>query len=168
MTTTCWKEDPNSRPTVDDLLEALRNAAEQWESKRRKLAAQSPGDDYSPTLGEEADTPTVSEHGEEPGSPTVSEHGDEPVAPASLSNTLRTTINAKLSTPDAQLQSTHSTRRSPDEVVERVLVRAKSPLGKDEVRTVVESLEKVSRKRLLPTDPCAQPVDDSCSGPSTK
>lgn len=39
-----------------------------------------------------------------------------------------------------------------DEAVDQVLISAKSPLGEGEVREVVEGLEKVSGKRLLPTE----------------
>jgi len=41
-----------------------------------------------------------------------------------------------------------------------ILVRAKSPLDEEEVRGVVETLEEVSRKYLLPTSRFAQPMDD--------
>ena len=41
-----------------------------------------------------------------------------------------------------------------DETVGRILIWAKSPLGKIEVRTVVEALEKVSVKRFLSTERC--------------
>ena len=42
-------------------------------------------------------------------------------------------------------------RPTPDEVVDRLLDRAKLPLGEGEVRKVVEVVEKVSKMRLLAT-----------------
>ena len=54
-----------------------------------------------------------------------------------------------------QWRSEHARPSAPsplDETVGRILIWAKSPLGKVEVRTVVEALEKVSRKRVLPTE----------------
>ena len=33
MTTACWVEDHESRPRVDDVLNKLKSAAEQWRPK---------------------------------------------------------------------------------------------------------------------------------------
>jgi len=55
-----------------------------------------------------------------------------------------------------------------DEAVDRVLAGASSPLGADEVRKVVETLEKVSRKHPLPTNLSIQPVVDRCWSPNTQ
>ena len=41
MTTSCWEEDPNSRPTVDSVLDVLRGSAEGWGTKHAKLTAPS-------------------------------------------------------------------------------------------------------------------------------
>ena len=43
-------------------------------------------------------------------------------------------------------------RPTHDQVVDRVLAKAKSPLAEGDVRAVVEALEKVSRMHLSPTD----------------
>jgi len=62
MTTRCWKEDSVERPTVDEVLEVLRVAAEQWKPKHGEISTLSL-DDLSPTLyEEELDSPTVPEH----------------------------------------------------------------------------------------------------------
>ena len=66
MTTSCWKENPSERPTVDDILSAL-GATEQWESRRGGIAALSPGDDRRQTfLMEKSDSPIIPEHEDEP------------------------------------------------------------------------------------------------------
>ena len=54
-----------------------------------------------------------------------------------------------------------------DEAVGRVLISAKSPLGGNEVREVVEGLEKVSR-RHLPTDWRIQRVNYRCWNPNVQ
>lgn len=59
-------------------------------------------------------------------------------------------------------------RLTPDEVVERILTRVKSPLGEGEVRTLIETLEKVSRTDLPPMNRRIQPVDNRCCNPTTK
>lgn len=49
-------------------------------------------------------------------------------------------------------QEAHSPPSPLDETVSRILIWAKSPLGKIEVRTVVEALGKVSWEHLPPTE----------------
>ena len=68
-----------------------------------------------------------------------------PTPPCS-NNVLQTTPSTKLSVSGVQPQSTSGLRPALDEVVDRILVRAKSPLGEDEARKIVEALEKVSKK----------------------
>ena len=65
-TTSCWKEDPSERPTVDYVLAALSSAAEEWKPKYGALLALPPQDDWSPTLTEKSDAFTVPEHENEP------------------------------------------------------------------------------------------------------
>jgi len=66
MTTSCWKEDPSERPTVDYVLAALSSAAEQWKPKHGALLALPLQGDWSPTLTENVDPPTLPEHENEP------------------------------------------------------------------------------------------------------
>ena len=66
MTISCWREDPSERPTVDYVLVALSSAAEEWKPKYGALLALPPQDDWSPTLTEKSDPPTVPEHENEP------------------------------------------------------------------------------------------------------
>lgn len=61
-------------------------------------------------------------------------------------STSQTMSNIKLSASSVQPQSASGPRPTLDEVVDRILVRAKSPLGGDEARKIVEALEKVSKK----------------------
>jgi len=82
--------------------------------------------------------------------------------PHHSSNIPQATPSAKLSTSGAQPQNTSDSRFSLDDTVDRILVKAKSPLKEDEVRLLVEALEKVSNKYLLPTARCIQPADDRC------
>lgn len=49
----CWNEDPGNRPTVDDVLDVLRNSAERWESMYGE-------DDRSSTFTEDSDSITQS------------------------------------------------------------------------------------------------------------
>ena len=56
MTTRCWKQDPAERSTVDEVLGAVRIAAEKWKPKGLPTLSQ---DGQSPTLHEEGpDSPT--------------------------------------------------------------------------------------------------------------
>lgn len=50
------------------------------------------------------------------------------------------------------------TRLTPDEALDRILVRAKSPLAEGEVREIIEKLEGVSSKYLLLICPSIQPA----------
>jgi len=247
MTTCCWEEDTSSRPTVDHVLDALRSASEQRESKHEEIADPSPWDDWSPTLMEDSDPAPVPEHengpaattsgssessqssvvetplpaptipirappvlvpptakdkisptstpttskevmklmpanpprrGEErkpaPGTSKKDETKEEdlltptwkrveprpvPPAPRDLGNVPQTTLNAKL--------NVCGPRPTPDQVVDRLLERAKSPLGEGEVRKVVEVVEKVSWACLLSAYRSIQPVEDRCCSPSS-
>jgi len=58
MTTACWEEDSVKRPKVDDVLDSLRSAAEQWEPKHGVLSR----DGWRPALSEKSDSPTVPDH----------------------------------------------------------------------------------------------------------
>ena len=148
MTTSCWKEGPNDRPTVDSVLATLKNVAE------------------------ESDSPTVSEHaGEPPTAPpspdtfqlpvieplaSTTIHHPEPPAtvdsrtPYPPSDPAETAPSASPTTAGVPAQRTSNTRLTPDETLDRLLVRAKSSLGKDDARKLVEALEKVSRGYPLP------------------
>jgi len=58
MTTSCWKEDPSDRPTVDYVLALLADAAEQWEPKHEAFPPFSPQDDRNTAFAEESDSDT--------------------------------------------------------------------------------------------------------------
>ena len=73
-------------------------------------------------------------------------------------NIPQTTSRVKLSTPGAQPKNAPDIRPTLDEVVDQILIRAKSPLAEEDVRKLAEILEKVSRKHL-PVDQCIQPAD---------
>jgi len=88
-------------------------------------------------------------------------------APHHSSNIPQATPSAKLSTSGAQPQNTFDSRLTIDDTVDRILVKAKSPLKEGEVRLLVEALEKVSNKYLLPTARCIQPADDRYWSPDT-
>lgn len=227
MTMCCWEEDPSSRPTVDHVLDALRNAAEHRESKQEEVPGLSPWDDWNPTLMEESDPPTAREHEDGPATaaasvppkslqppiiktplpapapptPTpipsmlipstakdkVPPKSDPvtsndmvkpmPVSPPRLGKERKQTpaTSKKEETKEEELLtptwtkgktrpalpapnlsgSTLQTapnpsgpRPTPDEVVDRLLDRAKTPLGEGEARKVVEVAEKVSGTRL--------------------
>jgi len=61
LTTSCWKEDPSDRPTVDHVLDTPMSAARQWESE--DIDTPSPRDGRSSTpFTEGPESPTVSEH----------------------------------------------------------------------------------------------------------
>ena len=72
VTTSCWKEDPSERPTVDHVLAALRSAAEQWKPRHGELVTLPPQDNWSPTLTEKSDPPTIPEYENEPVTVTTS------------------------------------------------------------------------------------------------
>jgi len=59
-------------------------------------------------------------------------------------------------------------RMTPEEAMERLMERARSPLGEAEVRRVVETLQRVSRMRLLPSYRRVKPADYSCRIPGSK
>jgi len=70
--------------------------------------------------------------------------------------------------PPSDCRSSTFTESDSDKAVDRILVRAKLPLGEGGVRKAVETLGKVSaRMCLLPTYRCAQPADDRCWNPLT-
>jgi len=231
MTMCCWEEDLSSRPTVDHVLDALRSAAEQRESKQEEVAGLSPWDEWSPTLMEDSDSSTVPEDEDEPATTTASVP-PKPPQPSAIKTPLPTPVSLTLTpTPSVLAPSTAKDKISskpapsiskevvkpvpvsppkggeerkptpitskkeepkeeelltptwkkgktrpelpapclsgiipkttpnlsgprgptPDEVVDRLLNRAKSPLGEVEARKVVEVVEKVSETRLLAT-----------------
>jgi len=55
-----------------------------------------------------------------------------------------------------------------DETVDRILDRAKSPLGEAEALEVIETLETVSRQRSPPTCRCIRLASNRCWNPTTK
>ena len=64
LSTSCWRMDPNERPTVDHVLATLRSAAGQWKPKQGEyVASVSPWDGWS-SLMEESDSPTVPKYEE--------------------------------------------------------------------------------------------------------
>ena len=70
--------------------------------------------------------------------------------------------------PGVQLHNTSGPRTTPEEVVDRLLERAKSPLGETEVRKVVEALQRVSGVRLLPSCQRVKPADYRYCSPRSK
>jgi len=70
---------------------------------------------------------------------------NNPPTPHSSRNIPQTISNTGPSTPGVQPRNASVPQPTPDEVVDRLLDRAKSPLEEGEVRKVVEALEKVSR-----------------------
>ena len=82
MTKSCWKQDPNERPTVDYVLDTLRNATERLRSKRGELSTPSPRDDWSLTPPTEGpDSPTVPEDENAPVTTTTPLSRKVPQAP---------------------------------------------------------------------------------------
>lgn len=67
-------------------------------------------------------------------------------APYRPGNVPRTAPSTKLDTLSAQ--NTPDARLTLDETVDRILVKAESQLGEDEVRAVVEALDKVRKKHI--------------------
>ena len=230
MTMCCWEEDPSSRPTVDHVLDALRNAVEYREFKQEEVPGLSSWDDWSPTLMEESDQSTDREHEDEPATTAASvllKSPQPPViktplpAPTPLTLTPIPSVLAPSTAKDKVLPRSNSTnskevvksvpvspprlgeehkqtpatskkegtkedelltptwtkrenrpalpvpslsggtlqtapnpsgpRPTPDEVIDRLLDRVKTPLGEGEARKVVEVAEKVSETRLLAT-----------------
>ena len=72
--------------------------------------------------------------------------------PRRSSNAPQTTSSTKPSTSGVQSQNTPDTRLTLDDTVERILDKAKSPLGEGDAQKVVETLEKVSRKYTQTVD----------------
>ena len=72
--------------------------------------------------------------------------------------------NISQATPNTGASTTgvQPNKPTPDDVVDRLLERAKSPMGEAEVWKVVETLEKVSSMHLLPPCRYAKPADDRC------
>ena len=182
MTTRCWIEDPNERPTVDSILDALGVAAEQWKPRHGGLSTQSPQDDWSPTIyGEESDSPTDSEPESEPVTldspqqaviaapvpvsplpapstappgPTHTAPGKEEANGEMLFKPIPPVSSRKEATKYAPVSPPQDvpSRRTLGEASDRILPRAESRLGEGKAREVVERFEKASQKRLLPTD----------------
>ena len=196
MTKSCWKDDPSDRSTVDHVLATLSSAAEQWKPKHGSLATLSPRDDWSPTFTEEFDSYTISEHENEPPTTTASVSPDRfqppvnnplaittrhpeplvtvtdvlmdyPHTPHHSNNNPKTTRSATPTTAGVQPQRAPSIGPTPDEMLDRILVRAKSLSGEDDVQKVVKTLERVSRRYLLSMCWFIQ-ADDRCCGPNSK
>jgi len=156
MTMSCWKEDPSDRPSVDHVLSVLKSVAGEWRPRYGSLDILSPQNDSSPTLAEESDSPIASEHvNETPTTPAPLNTFQPPaIKPLAAivdsrashppSDTSKITSSTSPTTAGAQSQRT-SVTRTPDETLDRLLVRAKSPLGEDDVQKLVDALEKVSR-----------------------
>jgi len=189
MTTSCWKEDPTDRPAVDSVLVALKNAAGQWESEDGALDILSPRDDCSPTLAEESGSPTVFYHaGEPPAAPpspdtfqppaikplasTTINHPEPPATvdlrtPYPPSDPAKTVPSANPTTAGAPTQRTSNTRLTPDETLDRHVVRGKSPVREDAVQKSVDALEEVSRGALYPRVGLPK-ANDRCCGPDSR
>ena len=74
--------------------------------------------------------------------------------PHNSNSVSQTTSGTGPSTLDVQPQSISGTRVTPDDV-DRLVLKAKSPLGEGEVRKAVETLGEVSvRENLLPAERC--------------
>ena len=71
-------------------------------------------------------------------------------APHRPRNVSLVTPNTGPSASGVQPHNTSGSRMIPEEAVDRLLEKAKSPLGVTELRKVVEALEKVSGRHLLP------------------
>lgn len=169
VTTSCWQEGPSDRPTVDYVLTALKSAAGGWKPKHGALAILSPQDDQSTTPAEEQDSPIASEHQSEPPTttsvsldtfqppvPTVPYHPERSATVDSRilrpsNDTAKTSPNTSPTAASIHSQRASSTRPTPDEILDRLSVRAKSPLEEGEAQKVVDALEKVSRGYPLPT-----------------
>ena len=67
-------------------------------------------------------------------------------------NVPQATSSTKLNASGVQPQNTADTRPTLDQTVDRILTKAKSPLGESDARGVVEALEKVGREYLQTTD----------------
>ena len=91
LTTHCWNQDLFERPPVDQVLEALDVAAEQWKPR----LPSSPQDDLSPTLwAEESDSYTFSEPEDEHAATDPSLSPDSPRSPV-----IKTLVTATPSLP---------------------------------------------------------------------
>ena len=171
LTMSCWKEDPSDRPTVDYVLTTLKSATGDWKPKRGALSTLSPRDEWSTTLAEGSDSSepeieppaTISASLDtfqppviKPLTPSVPCHPEPPATvdsrtPHPSSDTAKTTPNASPTTRGVQSQRNSSARLTPDEMLDRLLVRTKSPLGEDGAQKVVDTLEKVRSGYPLPT-----------------
>jgi len=198
MTTSCWDEDPTKRPTVDTVLDTLRRAAERWEPRAEEDDSSESDSPTTPERADEPDaippstlpsresathlvpTPTPSTL-----APLTPKNGTLPISISDTSSKekeIRFVIARPLEEPRSApvISTKEKTKRTPvsaaedeqvpalDEAVDRVLAGASSPLGADEVRKVVETLEKVSRKHPLPTNLSIQPAVDRCWSPNTQ
>jgi len=173
MTTSCWKRDPSDRPTVAEVLCALKNAAEQCESECGEMDTPSPKDDRNTALAEESDLSMTSKHENKPPhtastsldpfqpfvtkslTPIALYHPEPPATadprtPHPQSDTAKTAPSASPTTAGVQSQYTSDTPLTPDEMLDRILVSARSPLGEDGAQNLVDDLEKVSRRYPLP------------------
>ena len=86
--------------------------------------------------------------------------------PRRSGNIAKTTPNTELRTSGIKPQNTFDPRPTADEAVDQILVGAKPPLGEGEVIEVVERLENVSEKHLLPrVDVSNQRTTDAAATP---
>ena len=101
MTTICWEEDPNRRPTVDHVLGVLRSAAEKWKSRHREPVTLSPPDNPLQQTVTKTPTPAPPTY---PSTPSVS-------TPSTANNVaFRSTLATprEENTKGAQLKSTQT------------------------------------------------------------
>jgi hypothetical protein len=130
MTESCWKQDPDERPTVDYVLGTLRRAAEEWKPRGGELSVASPVDDWSLTpLAEGRDSPTVPEHENDPITTTP--------APFSFVSPQPPVIKTPVPTPAPPHPYSHSPSSHASDFTERSIAQTEpcgpSEEGKDEV-----------------------------------
>jgi len=76
----------------------------------------------------------------------------DPRTPYPSNDTAKTASSTDPTTAGVQSPHTSGTPLTPDEMLDRILVSAGSPLGEDDARNLVDTLEKASRRCPLPTD----------------
>jgi len=94
---------------------------------------------------------------------------NNPLTPSNSDSIPKTIPGTGPSTLDIQPQNISVAQLTPDEVVDRFLLKAKSPLEEGEVRKVVDMFGEVSaREHIIPADRHVQPVDDRCCSHTSK